>query len=53
MPTNARVLFADDSGTMRKIIARLLDEVGVDSPTEAADGEEAVKLFQPRNSISC
>lgn len=46
MAMNARVLFADDSGTMRKIIARLLDEVGVDSPTEAADGEEAVNRFK-------
>lgn len=46
MVMNVRVLFADDSATMRKIIARLLDEAGVDSPTAAADGDEAVKLFQ-------
>ena len=43
---NPRVLLADDSSTMRKIIVRLLDEVGVESPTEAADGAEAVSRFE-------
>jgi len=43
---NPRVLLADDSSTMRKIIVRLLDEVGVESPTEAADGAEAVARFE-------
>ncbi len=43
---NPRVLLADDSATMRKIIVRLLDEVGVEMPTEAADGAEAIELFK-------
>lgn len=40
------VLVADDSSTMRKIILRSLQAVGVPSAIEAADGEEAVKMFQ-------
>lgn len=44
---SARVLVADDSSTMRKIILRSLDAVGVTSATEAADGEEAMGLFEP------
>lgn len=40
------VLVADDSSTMRKIILRSLQAVGVPTATEAADGEEAVKMFQ-------
>ena len=42
-----RVLVADDSSTMRKIILRSLQAVGVPSAVEAADGEEAVKIFKP------
>ena len=41
-----KVLLADDSGTMRKIIRRLLEEVGVPSITEAADGAEAIASFK-------
>jgi two-component system chemotaxis response regulator CheY len=44
---SARVLVADDSSTMRKIILRLLRGVGVTSAVEAADGAEAIKLFKP------
>ena len=44
---NTRVLVADDSKTMRKIILRSLEAVGVSSTVEAADGAEAVDLFQP------
>jgi two-component system chemotaxis response regulator CheY len=40
------VLVADDSGTMRKIIIRSLNAVGIDSVVEAADGEQAVSLFE-------
>ena len=40
-----RVLVADDSSTMRKIILRSLRAVGVDDVVEACDGEEAVTLF--------
>jgi two-component system chemotaxis response regulator CheY len=43
----ARVLLADDSSTMRKIILRSLQAVGVPSAVEAADGIEAVNLFKP------
>ncbi len=42
-----RVLVADDSSTMRKIIVRSLLAVGVEDTTEAADGTEAVNLFKP------
>ncbi|MEQ8787891.1 MAG: response regulator [Pirellulaceae bacterium] len=44
MPT--KVLVADDSSTMRKIILRSLAAVGVPDATEAADGDEAVAAFQ-------
>ena len=44
MVTN--VLLADDSRTMRTIIRRSLAMLGVSSLTEAADGVEAVNLFQ-------
>ena len=42
-----RVLVADDSSTMRKIILRSLLAVGVPGATEAADGNEAVAMFKP------
>lgn len=42
---SAKVLVADDSKTMRKIISRSLEAVGVTSITEAADGSQAVALF--------
>ena len=40
-----RVLVADDSSTMRKIILRSLQAVGVSDTGEAADGVEAVSMF--------
>ena len=43
---STRVLVADDSKTMRKIISRSLDAIGVSSVTEAADGSQAVALFK-------
>ena len=43
---SARVLVADDSTTMRKIILRSLQAVGVPGAVEAADGEEACHLFR-------
>ena len=43
----SRVLVADDSSTMRKIILRSLQAVGIPEATEAADGSEAVALFKP------
>ncbi len=42
-----RVLVVDDSSTMRKIILRSLNAVGIPSATEAADGDEAVNMFKP------
>jgi two-component system, chemotaxis family, chemotaxis protein CheY len=42
-----RTLVADDSGTMRKIILRSLNAVGITSVVEAADGSQAVDLFKP------
>ena len=44
---STRVLVADDSGTMRKIILRSLNAVGIPSAVEAADGNEAVQIFVP------
>lgn len=44
---SARVLVADDSSTMRKIILRSLQAVGVSTAVEAADGNEAISLFKP------
>jgi two-component system chemotaxis response regulator CheY len=44
---STRVLVADDSSTMRKIILRSLQAVGVPTAVEAADGDEAIALFNP------
>lgn len=41
-----KVLVADDSGVMRKIIIRSLNAVGFDDIVEAADGAEAFAIFQ-------
>jgi two-component system chemotaxis response regulator CheY len=41
-----RVLVADDSSTMRKIILRSLQAVGVSDTAEAGDGDEAVTMFK-------
>lgn len=41
-----KVLIADDSGVMRKIIIRGLASLGVTEIVEACDGNEAVKHFQ-------
>jgi two-component system chemotaxis response regulator CheY len=43
----ARVLLADDSGTMRTIIRRSLESLGVTGTIEAADGNQAVAAFKP------
>ena len=40
-----RVLVADDSGTMRKIIIRSLNAVGIRDVTEACDGQDALDKF--------
>lgn len=42
-----RVLVADDSKTMRQIIIRSLATLGASRIAEAADGNEALALFQP------
>jgi len=44
---SVRVLVADDSSTMRKIIIRSLQAVGVPSAVEASDGNEAIQVFVP------
>jgi two-component system, chemotaxis family, chemotaxis protein CheY len=41
-----KVLIADDSSTMRKIILRSLQAVGLKDAVEAGDGEEAVTMFK-------
>ena len=40
-----KVLIADDSGVMRKIIVRAAKAAGVDDIVEAADGAEALEKF--------
>ncbi len=40
-----KTLVADDSGTMRKIIIRSLNALGIADVIEAADGDEACELF--------
>ena len=40
-----KVLIADDSGVMRKIIVRALNSIGITDIVEAADGNEAVTKF--------
>ena len=42
----SRVLVVDDSSTMRKIILRSLNAVGVTDTAEAGDGSEAVAMFK-------
>jgi two-component system chemotaxis response regulator CheY len=46
-----RVLLADDSGTMRTIIRRSLQTLGVEAVTEASDGVQAVELFKMNSSF--
>ncbi len=41
-----KVLVADDSGVMRKIVIRALASAGVNDVVEAADGNEAIQHFQ-------
>jgi two-component system chemotaxis response regulator CheY len=41
----AKVLVVDDSGTMRKIIVRSLNALGVTDIVEAGDGSDALELF--------
>ncbi len=40
-----KVLLVDDSGVMRKIIARALHSLWIDEVVEAADGVEALSVF--------
>jgi two-component system, chemotaxis family, chemotaxis protein CheY len=46
-----RVLLADDSGTMRAIIRRSLESLGVTGAVEAADGLQAIELFKAGNGF--
>jgi two-component system, chemotaxis family, chemotaxis protein CheY len=43
---STKVLVVDDSGTMRKIILRSLNALGVTDIMEAGDGSDALELFQ-------
>lgn len=44
-----RVLVVDDHQTMRKIIRRLLSQVGIEKVDEAADGQQAIdRLSDPQ-----
>jgi two-component system chemotaxis response regulator CheY len=43
---STKVLVVDDSGTMRKIVIRALNSAGFNDTVEAADGVEAMTMFQ-------
>lgn len=42
----SKVLVVDDSGTMRKIVVRALNNVGLTDTVEAGDGVEGLAAFQ-------
>ena len=42
-----RVLVADDSTSMRKLVVRSLEAAGATAVTEAADGDAALAKFRP------
>lgn len=42
----AKVLVVDDSGTMRKIILRSLNALGVTDVVEAGDGSDGLDMFK-------
>ena len=44
-----KVLVADDSGVMRKILIRSLNACGVSEIVEASDGAEALNRFQEQS----
>jgi len=46
-----RVLVADDSTTMRTIIRRTLEGLGVSGVIEASDGVQAIELFKASNGF--
>ena len=46
MTVSKKVLVADDSGVMRKIVIRSLNSFGVTDVVEAADGNEALAIMQ-------
>lgn len=41
-----KVLVVDDSGTMRKIVVRALNNVGFADTAEAGDGMQALEMFK-------
>jgi two-component system chemotaxis response regulator CheY len=47
---SGKVLVADDSGVMRKIIVRALQACGVNDVVEAADGAEGMQMFTEHQS---
>ena len=42
-----RVLIADPSGPMRRLLVGLLEAAGISRPNETSSGEEALALFKP------
>jgi two-component system chemotaxis response regulator CheY len=46
---SAKVLVVDDSGTMRKIIVRSLNVLGVTDVVEAGDGSDGLALFKQQH----
>ncbi len=51
-PRSAKFLIVDDFATMRKIIEKMLAEMGYANVEEAADGQQAVLMLQKAASSS-
>jgi len=44
-----KVLIADDSGVMRKIVRRAVEGAGLSDIVDAADGQQALELFNQQS----
>ena len=49
--TNIRILLVEDAGTMRKMEAKILDQVGFTNIVEAVDGRDAVAKMESEDGI--
>lgn len=48
---NTKVLVVDDKITMRKIVSKILHEIGFTDITEAVDGEEAWEVIRQQGNF--
>jgi len=49
MDTNIKILMADDSAFMRKVLKDILTEIGFSNFIEASNGKEAIDKFNSEN----